>query len=169
MFHKLVAFETEVDMNLQRRRSELHDELRGGGTRKATLRLWVHHTYTSDELDAPPGWTLKVVGKLVDDKAGIARKFTSFVKNMQVRLTGGPAGEELVEWNKPLGFEDVDGLEVKRQGKQDLTAELLINLDFSPRRYQLSQQLRQILELADQPETRPKVLEALWHLSLIHI
>lgn len=173
MFAKLVAFEQEVDLNLQRRRFELHEDLRRPTMRKQKLRVWIYHTYTAGpELpDADPaGWTLKIVGKLLPDERTTQQyyqpqrnKFTSFVKSIQLQLTEPNGQEQLVEWHKPPGFEEVDGIEIKRAGDTSLDATVLMHLDFSPKRFQLSQPLRETLELADQPETRGKVLEVLWH------
>lgn len=166
MFAKLVAFEQEIDANLQRRRFELHEGLRRPSTWSQKLRVWVYHTFTEHLPGAdPPGWTLKIVGKLLPDEKSPyppVKRFTSFVSSIQVHLTGaGP--EQLVEWKKPEGFEEVDGLEIKRSGELSQEAMLLLNLEFSPKRYQLSDKLCETLELPKQPESRPKVLEALWH------
>eukprot|EP00656_Telonema_subtile_P056157 TRINITY_DN8911_c0_g1_i1.p1 TRINITY_DN8911_c0_g1~~TRINITY_DN8911_c0_g1_i1.p1 ORF type:complete len:359 (-),score=119.56 TRINITY_DN8911_c0_g1_i1:290-1366(-) len=167
MFAKLVAFEQEIDANLQRRRFELHEGLRRPATRAQKLRVWVYHTFTEQDQPEgdPAGWTLKVVGKLLPDEKNPyapVKKFTSFVSSIQVHLTGaGP--EQLVEWKKPDGFEEVDGLEIKRTGDVSLEAMMLLHLDFNPRRFKLSKELCDTLQLANQPETRPKVLEALWH------
>lgn len=78
--------------------------------------------------------------------------------------TGSDDGPELVEWSKPAGFEEVDGLEIKRQGCQTVEAQIQLHLDCCPGRFKVSKDLADCLQLNLQNlETRSKVLEALWH------
>jgi len=171
MFAKLLAFEQEIDMVLQRRRFELHEDLRRPSQKEQKLRVWVYHEFKEAHGAEPASWTLKLVGKLLGSeelhwRSGLNKKFSSFVKTMHVLLTtqGSEAGPEIVEWSKPAGFEEVDGLEIKRVGTRTVETQILIHLDCCPERFQLSQQLADVLQLnVNNQESRTKVLEALWH------
>jgi len=167
MFSRLIEFEKEIDANLSKRRHQLHQSLRRPTPITQMLRIWVYHTYNGveDDPDQTPGWNLRVVGKLIPDARSPfpTKKFTSLVKSMQIRLHGGSGGEELIEWHKPAGMEQSDGIEIKRSGLEASTAEIMIHLDSQPPRYMLSQQLTETLQLADEPTSRSTLLEAVWH------
>jgi len=58
--------------------------------------------------------------------------------------------------------EDTDGFEVKRQGKQS-TIHIMLSLDYSPERYQVSKFLSEALAMKIQTYTKTEVILTLWH------
>ncbi|GBG71737.1 hypothetical protein CBR_g9147 [Chara braunii] len=140
--------------------------------------------------NGPPSWTLRVVGRLLEDESqaeddgpngagnaaggvGAANpmasgnssnstfKFSTFFRRITVELDHELYPDNhTVVWDSERAVSPVEGFEIKRRGDKEFIAKLKFELNHVPERYKVSPELGEILGV--QTETRARVLSALW-------
>jgi len=172
LFTKLLEFERSIDATVLRKRYELEESLRGPARFTSTLRLWVCSHNPASE--AQP--SLRIIGKLVDQSGRVLeskRKFTSFVSKICIHLVTAGAGDRMIEWQRPETAA-TDGIEISMpagqtgEASQVQEARICLTMDYCPARFKASQQLCEVLGIGPCVETRPRLLENLWHYIKVH-
>ncbi|ORX56122.1 SWI/SNF and RSC complex subunit Ssr3 [Piromyces finnis] len=186
LYTQLHEFEKKMDATIMRKRLDIQEAMSKPIKTKKTLRIFVSNT-TSEQnknimnindisLDniSTPSWILKIEGKLLDNSPGkknmiIDKKFSSFVKRVIVELdrdqTLYPEGN-IIEWNKEHGTPEIDGFEIKRTGDTDVNARILIEMDYAPHKYKLSEDLSKLLNI--KLDTKTNIIMALWQYIKYH-
>jgi len=186
LYTQLHEFEKKMDATIMRKRLDIQEAMSKPIKTKKTLRIFISNT-TSGQSDnamnlsdislentSTPSWILKIEGKLLDNSPGkkntpIDKKFSSFVKRVIVELdrdqTLYPEGN-IIEWNKKPGLAEIDGFEIKRTGDTDVNAKILIEMDYAPHKYKLSEDLSKLLDI--KLDTKPNVIMALWQYIKYH-
>lgn len=178
MYTKLVEFERTLDATVLRKRIELEESIRKPAQRKEKLRIWIYST-TAAGSDGSPMSLLRIVGKLMPPTAipnereraeylSTSKKFTSLLKSACIHFSG--EGEDvLVEWQRGASATETDGIEVEQQAGSGASVRIQLSLDSSPARFKASDSLSKILDMENgQFETRPRILEKLWHYIKVH-
>ncbi|GBG73211.1 hypothetical protein CBR_g12928 [Chara braunii] len=141
------------------------------------------------EPDGPPSWTLRIVGRLLEDESqaedgangagpaaggvGAANpmaggnnsnntaKFSTFFRRITVELDHElyPDNHTVV-WDSDRAVSPVEGFEIKRRGDKEFVAKLKFELNYVPERHKVSPELGEILGV--HIETRARILSALW-------
>jgi len=88
----------------------------------------------------PPSWTLRIQGTVDDTQRALGAKLTSFVSKIVIITK-----DETIIWDR-RSYEgpDVDGIELKRTGNQEMAVRVLLFLDYKTPQYTLSQELTQL-------------------------
>mmetsp|Transcript_13173 Transcript_13173/g.18105 ORF Transcript_13173/g.18105 Transcript_13173/m.18105 type:complete len:404 (-) Transcript_13173:13-1224(-) len=181
-FNKMVEFEKLLDAQLQTRKLDVQDALKGRQTRgNAMLRINIFNTYqnqggtynldnqTMQDLENPPSWTLRIEGSLVSEPQGARyppRKFSSFLKKIFIQLDKTLYPENnIIEWSKTTSVE-CDGFEIKRKGDKDIPCKIIVHLDQQPSQFKLSPALSNLLNI--HTDTRSRIITALWQYIKSH-
>jgi SWI/SNF-related matrix-associated actin-dependent regulator of chromatin subfamily D len=183
LFSQLQHLECKLDSLLVRKRLDIQEALSRPSKQTKILRLFISHT-TSDQYislqddnsnalmeDRLPSWTLQIQGKLLDSslRASTRKRMTSFFKSIFVQLERDseiyPYGN-LIEWHKS-NLVASDGLEIKRLGDENVEAKILLYLDHTPEKYNLSSELSSLLSI-NNPESKQSIILALWQYIKIH-
>jgi len=177
MYTKLVEFERTLDATVLRKRIELEESMRKPAQRKEKLRIWIYST-TAAGSDGSPMSLLRIVGKLMppttmtlnerDKHLHSSQKFTSLLKSACIHFSG--EGEDvLVEWQRSPSAQETDGIEVEQPAGSGANVRIHLSLDSSPARFKASDSLSKVLDMENgQFETRPRILEKLWHYIKVH-
>jgi len=175
-----------MDATIMRKRLDIQEAMSKPIKTKKTLRIFISNTASGQNNDvmnineislentSTPSWILKIEGKLLDNSAGkksnqVEKRFSSFVKRIIVQLdrdqTLYPEGN-IIEWNKNPGQPEIDGFEIKRTGDTDVNAKIIIEMDYAPHKYKLSEDLANLLDI--KLDTKPNVVMALWQYIKYH-
>jgi len=186
LYTQLHEFEKKMDATIMRKRLDIQEAMSKPIKTKKTLRIFISNT-TSGQIDnsmnindislentSTPSWILKIEGKLLDNtgkksSTQIEKKFSSFVKRIIVQLDRDPnlyPEGNIIEWNKNPGQPEIDGFEIKRKGDSDVNAKILIEMDYAPHKYKLSEELSKLLDI--KLDTKPNVVMALWQYIKYH-
>jgi len=186
LYTQLHEFEKKMDATIMRKRLDIQEAMSKPIKTKKTLRIFISNTASGQNNDimnineislentSTPSWILKIEGKLLDNSAGkksnqVEKKFSSFVKRVIVQLdrdqTLYPEGN-MIEWNKNPGQPEIDGFEIKRTGDTDVNAKIIIEMDYAPHKYKLSEDLANLLDI--KLDTKPNVVMALWQYIKYH-
>ncbi|EFP01385.1 hypothetical protein CRE_24020 [Caenorhabditis remanei] len=181
----LLVSEQKLDATLSRKRLDIQEALKRPAKIRRRLRVYISHTFIEEkqpdrEHDAAslPMWELRVEGRLLDDQITAPpvpgqrqlpkKKFSSFFKSLVIELDKDMYGpdQHLVEWHRTPQTNETDGFQVKRAGDRPVKCRILLLLDNIPLKFKLHPRLAKVLGIA--ADTRPKIIEALWHYIRTH-
>ncbi|KAG7307326.1 SWI SNF- matrix-associated actin-dependent regulator of chromatin sub D [Plutella xylostella] len=169
----LLAFERKLDATIMRKRLDIQEALKRPMKQKRKLRIFISNTFYPGQGDnAVASWELRVEGRLLDDSKNdpnkVKRKFSSFFKSLVIELDKELYGPDnhLVEWHRTHTTQETDGFQVKRPGYKNVRCTILLLLDYQPLQLKLDARLARLLGVHTQ--TRPVVVNALWHYARTH-
>ncbi|KAJ4908397.1 SWI/SNF complex component SNF12-like protein [Raphanus sativus] len=185
LYTQLLEFESRVDAALSRKKVDIQEALKNPPCLQKTLRIYVFNSFANQTNaipgnipnadDPPPTWTLKVVGRILEDgvehpdQTGFVQKdnplhpkFSSFFKKVQVSLDQRLYPENpLITWENSRSPAPQEGFEIKRKGNQEFAATIRLEMNYVPEKFKLSTALMDVLGI--EVETRPRIIAAIWH------
>ncbi|XP_076906825.1 SWI/SNF complex component SNF12 homolog [Bidens hawaiensis] len=180
LYTKLLEFESRVDAALARKKVDVQESVKNPAHVQKTLRIYVFNTFanqthTQSENLEPPSWSLKIAGKILDNRLDLSDplpllqnpsltspKFSSFFKKVTIYLDQKLYPDNhVILWDSSRSLNLNEGFDVKRKGDKEFTAIIRLEMNYTPERLKLSPALSEILGL--EIETRSRVLSAIWH------
>ncbi|KAK4778996.1 hypothetical protein SAY86_006524 [Trapa natans] len=181
LYTQLLEFEARTDSALARKKVDIQEALKNPPTVQKTLRIYVFNTFANQvkaipqKMNAePPTWTLKIIGRILEDgvdpdQPGAVQKpnplypkFSSFFKRVSISLDQRLYPENpIILWESARSPAAHEGFEVKRKGDKEFTANIRLELNYSPEKYKLSPALIELLGI--EVDTRPRIIAAIWH------
>lgn len=181
LYTQLLEFEARTNAALARKKIDIQEALKNPPSIQKVLRIYVFNTFAnqvravSQQQNAePPTWTLKIVGRILDDgvdpdQPGAAQKqnpiypkFSSFFKRVSISLDQRLYPENsIILWESARSPVAHEGFEVKRKGDKEFTATIRLEMNYSPEKYKLSPALTDLLGI--EVDTRPRIIAAVWH------
>ncbi|KAI4387701.1 hypothetical protein MLD38_000113 [Melastoma candidum] len=181
LYTQLLEFEAQVDAALIRKKIDIQEALKSPPLIQRTMRIYVFNTF-ADQVRTippkpnaePPTWTLKIVGRILDesgepDQPGAIQKsnpaypkFSSFFKRITIQLDQRLyPNNPLIVWENSRSSAPQEGFEVKRKGDKEFTAAIRLEMNYVPEKFKLSPPLMEVLGI--EVETRPRIITAIWH------
>lgn len=181
LYTQLLEFEARADAALARKKIDIQEALKNPPSIQKVLRIYVFNTFANQIRTIPqkpnaepPTWTLKIVGRILDDgvdpdqPAAVQKpnplypKFSSFFKRVSISLDQRLYPENpIILWESARSPNVHEGFEVKRKGDKEFTATIRLEMNYSPEKYKLSQALMELLGI--EVDTRPRIIAAIWH------
>ncbi|KAJ6740669.1 SWIB/MDM2 DOMAIN-CONTAINING PROTEIN-RELATED [Salix purpurea] len=181
LYTQLLEFEACADAALARKKVDIQEALKSPPCVQKTLRIYVFNTFANqirtipNKLNAePPTWTLKVIGRILEDgvdpdQPGAAQKsnpfypkFSSFFKRVTIQLDQRLYPDNhIIIWEHARSPAPHEGFEVKRKGDKELTVNIRLEMNYLPEKFKLSPALMEVLGV--EVETRPRIIAAIWH------
>lgn len=181
LYTQLLEFESRVDAALTRKKIDIQEALKNPPCVQKTLRIYVFNTFANQIQTIPqkpnaepPTWTLKIVGRILEDgvdpdqPGAVQRsnpmypKFSAFFKRVQICLDQRLYPENpVITWDQARSPQPQEGFEVKRKGDKEFTANIRLEMNYSPEKFKLSPPLMDILGV--EVDTRPRIIAAIWH------
>ncbi|CAA0813124.1 SWI/SNF complex component SNF12 homolog [Striga hermonthica] len=184
LYTQLLEFESRVDAALIRKKIDIQEALKTPSYIQKTLRIYVFNTFANQIRTVPkkpnaepPTWTLKIVGRLLeegvdpDQAVGPAMaqkqnpmypKFSSFFKRVTITLDQKVYPDNhLIIWDGARSPAPHEGFEVKRKGDQEFTASIRLEMNYTPEKFKLSAALTDLLGI--EVETRARIMAGVWH------
>ncbi|KAJ0260928.1 SWI/SNF complex component SNF12 [Hirschfeldia incana] len=172
LYTQLLEFEARVDAALSRKKVDIQEALKNPPCVQKTLRIYVFNSFANQNNanadDPPPTWTLKIVGRILEDGVDpqnanpLHPKFSSFFKKVQVSLDQRLYPENpLITWENSRSPAPQEGFEIKRKGDQEFAATIRLEMNYVPEKFKLSTALMDVLGI--EVETRPRIIAAIWH------
>ncbi|EPS73645.1 chromatin remodeling complex subunit, partial [Genlisea aurea] len=159
LYTQLLEFESRVDAALTRKKIDIQDALKSPSYVQKTLRVYVFNTF-ADRAE-PPTWTLKIVGRILDEANASYPKFSSFFKRVTITLDQNVYPDDhLIVWDGSRSPAHHEGFEVKRKGDREFTAAIRLEMNYTPEKFKLSPPLAELLGI--EVETRGRIMAALW-------
>mmetsp|Transcript_12960 Transcript_12960/g.47381 ORF Transcript_12960/g.47381 Transcript_12960/m.47381 type:complete len:528 (+) Transcript_12960:71-1654(+) len=200
IFTQMQDFEKKIDRYIERQRLKATEAVKNPTSLPQILRVYVFTSHINNDKGTdneearrpgenaaqtdtpsqdghaqpstkPSAWTLRVLGRLLDQKGDEPSANTSskagmqpisqFFRNVTVELDPElyPDNHTVV-WSKASASKPVDGFEVKRMGSKPFEAKVTLEVDYVPQRYRLVPPLSTVLGLHSEP--RSKVITTLW-------
>ncbi|ORX48588.1 hypothetical protein DM01DRAFT_1338648 [Hesseltinella vesiculosa] len=175
LYTELSEFEKKLDATIMRKRLDVQEAIGKPFKVDRTLRIFISNT--SDEQSHnrtegssnPPSWTLKIDGRLLDPviptkRANPIQKFTSFFRSIVVELDRDPnlyPEGNVIEWHKQADAAEHDGVEIKRTGDTNVNCRIILDLDYNPQKFKVSEALSQVIHT--KLDTRPQIIMELWN------
>ncbi|KAL3827796.1 hypothetical protein ACJIZ3_016598 [Penstemon smallii] len=168
LYTQLLEFESRVDASLRRKKIDIQESLKTPSYTQRTLRIYVFNTFANQQIPrtSPPTWTLKVVGRILEE--GMEKpnplypKFSSFFKRVTIMLDQKVYPDNhLIIWDSSRTPAPHEGFEVKRKGDQEFTATIRLEMNYMPEKYKLSPELTELLGI--EVDTRARIMAAVWH------
>ncbi|KAL3653818.1 hypothetical protein CASFOL_003499 [Castilleja foliolosa] len=159
LYTQLLEFESQVDSALTRKKIDIQEALKTPSYIQKTLRIYVFNTFANQIRTIPkkpnaepPTWTLKIVGRILEDgvdpdQASVMMqkpnpsypKFSSFFKRVTITLDQKIyLDNHLIIWDSARSSTPHEGFEVKRKGDQEFTANIRLEMNYTPEKYKLS-------------------------------
>lgn len=174
LYTQMVGFEAMVDDKLARKKAVVEEALMMNpqpSSIQKTLRVFIFNTFANQSCTEkpnaePPSWTLRIVGRILEDPAqenSISYpKFTSFLDRVTISLDPKlyPDNHTIV-WDRAQSPALPDGFEVKRKGDQEFTVNITLELNNLPEKYKLSPALSEVLGV--EVDTSPRIVSAILH------
>jgi SWI/SNF-related matrix-associated actin-dependent regulator of chromatin subfamily D len=181
LYTQLLEFEGRVDAALSRKKVDIQEALKNPSCVQKTLRIYVFNTFANQIRTIPkkpnaepPTWTLKIVGRILEDgvdpdQPGVVQKsnplypkFSSFFKRVTISLDQRLYPENpLIIWENARSPAPHEGFEVKRKGDKEFTANIRLEMNYVPEKFKLSPALMEVLGI--EVDTRPRIIAAIWH------
>ncbi|KAI8075195.1 hypothetical protein BC940DRAFT_287688 [Gongronella butleri] len=175
LYTELSEFEKKLDATIMRKRLDVQEAVGKPSKIHRTLRIFISNTADeqphnrTEDSKTPPSWTLKVEGRLLDPiiptkRANPVQKFTSFFRSIVVELDRDPnlhTDGNIIEWRKQPDATEHDGIEIKRSGDTNVNARIILDLDYNPAKYKVSEALSQLIHV--KLDTRPQIIMELWN------
>ncbi|CAH8315821.1 unnamed protein product [Eruca vesicaria subsp. sativa] len=154
LYTQLLELESRVDAALSRKKVDIQEALKNPPCIQKTLRIYVFNTFanqsnTSPNADGPPTWTLKIVGRILEDVV---------IVNLDQRLY---PENPLITWESSRSPAPQEGFEIKRKENQEFAATIRLEMNYLPEKFKLSTALMDVLGI--EVETRPRIIAAIWH------
>lgn len=180
LYTQLLEFEARVDAALNRKKVDIQEALKTPPCIQKTLRIYVFNTFANQIRTIPkkpnaepPTWTLKIVGRLLEDgvdpdQPGVVQKtnpsypkFSSFFKRVTISLDQRLYPDShIIIWENARTPAPHEGFEVKRKGDKELTVNIRLEMNYVPEKFKLSQPLMEVLGI--EVDTRPRIIAAIW-------
>ncbi|KAL7232775.1 hypothetical protein ACSBR2_010731 [Camellia fascicularis] len=181
LYTQLLEFESRVDAALARKKIDIQEAIKNPPSIQKTLRIYVFNTFANQirtipkKANAePPTWSLKIVGRILEegidpDQAGMMQrssslypKFSSFFKRVTISLDQRLYPENhIIMWDSVRSPQPQEGFEVKRKGDKEFTANIRLEMNYTPEKFKLSPALMEVLGI--EVDTRPRIIAAIWH------
>ncbi|KAL6541413.1 hypothetical protein OROGR_010899 [Orobanche gracilis] len=182
LYTQLLEFESRVDSALTRKKIDIQEALKTPSYIQKTLRIYVFNTFANQirtipkKLNSePPTWTLKIVGRVLEDDMDPDQsantihkpnpsypKLSSFFKRVTITLDRKIYPDNhLIIWDSARSPAPHEGFEVKRKGDQEFTASIRFEMSYTPEKYKLSDALIELLGI--EVDTRARIMAAIWH------
>ncbi|XP_018445210.1 SWI/SNF complex component SNF12 homolog [Raphanus sativus] len=182
LYTQLLEFESRVDAALSRKKVDIQEALKNPPCTQKTLRIYVFNTFANQQNNTipgnpnadPPTWTLKIVGRILEDgvdpdQPGFVQqanpshpKFSTFFKKVIVNLDQRLYPENsAITWESARSPAPQEGFEIKRKGNQEFAATIRLEMNYVPEKFKLSTALMDVLGI--EVETRPRIISAIWH------
>lgn len=180
LYTQLLEFEACVDAALSRKKVDIQEALKSPPCIQKTLRIYVFNTFANQIRTIPkkpnaepPTWTLKIVGRILEDgidpdQPGVVQKtnplypkFSSFFKRVTISLDQRLYPDNhIIMWENARSPAPHEGFEVKRKGDKEFTVNIRLEMNYMPEKFKLSQTLMEVLGI--EVETRPRIIAAIW-------
>lgn len=181
LYTQLLEFEARVDAALMRKKIDIQESLKNPPCLQRTLRIYVFNTFSNQtrvvtrrQNVEPPTWTLRIVGRILEDSADVDAtrgglpkptltypKFSSFFKRVTITLDPSLYPESpTIVWENARAPVLHEGFEVKRKGDKEFNVNIRLEMNYIPEKFRLSPALTEVLGI--EVETRPKIIAAIW-------
>ncbi|XP_024031799.1 SWI/SNF complex component SNF12 homolog [Morus notabilis] len=180
LYTQLLEFEARVDAALNRKKVDIQEALKTPHCVQKTLRIYVFNTFANQIRTIPqkpnaepPTWTLKIVGRLLEDgidpdQPGVVQKtnplypkFSSFFKRVTISLDQRLYPDNhIIIWENARTPAPHEGFEVRRKGDKEFTVNIRLEMNYVPEKFKLSQPLVDVLGI--EVDTRPRIIAAIW-------
>ncbi|CAN0924682.1 SWI/SNF complex component SNF12 homolog [Linum grandiflorum] len=181
LYTQLLEFESRVDTALARKKVDIQEALKSPPCVQKTLRIYVFNTFANQIKTIPmkpnaepPTWTLKIVGRILEDgvdpdQPGFAHKsnpmypkFSSFFRRVTISLDQRLYPDNnMIVWEQARSPAPQEGFEVKRKGDTEFTLHVRLDMNYVPEKFKLSPALTEVLGI--EVESRPRIIAAIWH------
>ncbi|XP_044466663.1 SWI/SNF complex component SNF12 homolog [Mangifera indica] len=181
LYTQLLEFEARVDSALARKKVDIQEALKNPPCVQKTLRIYIYNTFANQIKTIPkkpnaepPTWTLKIIGRILEDGAepdqpGIVQKsnplypkFSSFFKRVTISLDQRLYPDNhIIIWENARSPAPQEGFEVKRKGDKEFTVNIRLEMNYLPEKFKLSPALTEVLGI--EVDTRPRIIAAIWH------
>ncbi|KAJ7974797.1 SWI/SNF complex component SNF12 like [Quillaja saponaria] len=181
LYTQLLEFETRVEAALARKKVDIQEALKNPPCIQKTLRIYVFNTFANQIRTIPktpnaepPTWTLKIVGRILEDgidpdQPGVVQKsnpmypkFSSFFKRVTIQLDQRLYPDNhIIMWENARSPAPQEGFEVKRKGDKEFNVSIRLEMNYVPEKFKLSQALMEVLGI--EIDTRPRIIAAIWH------
>ncbi|WCJ33739.1 SWI/SNF-related matrix-associated actin-dependent regulator of chromatin subfamily D member 2 [Euphorbia peplus] len=181
LYTQLLEFEARVDSALARKKVDIQEALKSPPCVQKTLRIYVFNTFSNQIKTIPmkpntdpPTWTLKIVGRILEDgidpdQPGVAQnsnplypKFSAFFKRVTIMLDQRLYPDNhMIVWENSRTPAPHEGFEVKRKGDKEFTVTIRLEMNYVPEKFKLSPALMEVLGI--EVDTRPRIIAAIWH------
>ncbi|OIW14463.1 hypothetical protein TanjilG_19511 [Lupinus angustifolius] len=181
IYTQLLEFEARVDALYARKKIDIQEALKNPPCIQKTLRIYVFntfanqtHTFPTRSNAEPPTWTLKIVGRILEDNeepdqpGGVQKstesypKFSSFFKRVTISLDQRLYPDNhIIKWENARSAAPHEGFEVKRKGDKEFSAHIRLEMNHIPEKFKLSPALKEVLGI--EVDTRPRIIAAIWH------
>ncbi|XP_011015892.1 PREDICTED: SWI/SNF complex component SNF12 homolog [Populus euphratica] len=181
LYTQLLEFEARVDAALARKKVDIQEAVKSPPCVQKTLRIYVFNTFANQTRTIPkkpnaepPTWTLKVIGRIMEDgldsdQPGAVQKsnplypkFSSFFKRVTIQLDQRLYPDHhIIIWEHARSPAPHEGFEVKRKGDKEFTVNIRLEMNYVPEKFKLSPALMEVLGI--EVETRPRIIAAIWH------
>ncbi|THU46103.1 hypothetical protein C4D60_Mb09t01410 [Musa balbisiana] len=178
LYTQLLEFEARVDAALARKKVDIQEALRSPPSMQRTLRIYVFNTFANQtrmipEPMEPPSWSLKIVGRILEDgvdpdpAGGLPKpnpmypKFSSFFRRVTIALDPSLYPENpTIVWEQARSPVPQEGFEVKRRGDKEFTASIRLEMNYNPEKFRLSPPLMEVLGI--EVDTRARIIAGIW-------
>ncbi|URE36269.1 Glycosyltransferase family 29 (sialyltransferase) [Musa troglodytarum] len=178
LYTQLLEFEARVDAALARKKIDIQEALRSPPSMQRTLRIYVFNTFANQtrmnpESMEPPSWSLKIVGRILEDgvdpdpAGGLPKpnpmypKFSSFFRRVTIALDPSLYPENpTIVWEQARSPVPQEGFEVKRRGDKEFTASIRLEMNYNPEKFRLSPPLMEVLGI--EVDTRARIIAGIW-------
>ncbi|KAJ9135629.1 hypothetical protein P3X46_032789 [Hevea brasiliensis] len=181
LYTQLLEFESRVDAALSRKKVDIQEALKNPPCVQKTLRIYVFNTFANQIRTIPkkpnaepPTWTLKIVGRILEDgidpdQPGVVQKsnplypkFSYFFKRVTIMLDQRLYPDNhMIVWEHSRTPATHEGFEVKRRGDKEFTVTMRLEMNYLPEKFKLSPALMEVLGI--EVDTRPRIIAAIWH------
>lgn len=173
LYTQLLEFEGRVDSALARKKVDIQESIKNPPRVQKTLRIYIYNTFTNQtntgiqkENTEPPSWSLKILGRLLENgmesnSTLTSPKFSSFFKKVTIYLDQNLYPDNhVILWESSRSLALNEGFEVKRKGDKEFTAIIRLEMNYTPEKFKLSPALSEVLGI--EIETRPRIITAIW-------
>ncbi|KAG4915430.1 hypothetical protein AAZX31_19G081000 [Glycine max] len=179
IYTQLLDIEARVDAALVRKKVDIQEALKNPPCIQKTLRIFVFNTFANQSSadSSAPTWTLKIVGRILEDgedpeQAGdvaaqrmmppLYPKFSAFFKRVTIYLDKRLYPDNnVISWENSRSSAAHEGFEVKRKGDREFPAQIRLEMNYMLEKFMLSPALREVLGV--QVDTRARIVSAIWH------
>ncbi|TKY63070.1 SWI/SNF complex component SNF1 [Spatholobus suberectus] len=175
LYTQLLDLEACLDAALARKKVDIQEALKNPPCVQKTLRIYVFNTFANQNCAESPSWTLKIVGRILEDgedpeQPGVVAqrmspvypKFSAFFKRVTISLDKSLYPDNhVIMWENSRSSATHEGFEVKRKGDKEFSAQIRLEMNYVPEKFMLSPALREVLGI--QVDTRARIVSAIWH------
>ncbi|KAJ9540515.1 hypothetical protein OSB04_027021 [Centaurea solstitialis] len=180
LYTQLLEFESRVDAALVRKKVDIQEAIKNPPCIQKTLRIYIFNTFANQVRTIPkkpnpepPTWTMKIIGRILEegmdpDQAGMFSrpnhmypKFSSFFKRVTISLDQKLYPDNhMIVWDSSRTPTPQEGFEVKRKGDKEFSANIRLEMNYTPEKYKLSSALIEVLGI--EVESRARIISSIW-------